>query len=42
MAYEWDEGRGRRVRLIKVSTVLALTVSVVSVPLAILLTAMPL
>ncbi len=42
MAYEWDAGRARRVQLIKMASMLALTVSAVSVPVALLLTASPL
>lgn len=42
MAYEWDEGRARKMRLIKLASVWALTASALSVPVALLLTASPL
>ncbi len=38
MAYEWDEGRARRVRLIKIASMWALTASALG---ALLLTAAP-
>ncbi|MEW9612801.1 hypothetical protein AB3G45_02875 [Shinella sp. S4-D37] len=42
MAYEWDAGRARRTQLIKMASMLALTASAVSLPIALLLTASPL
>ena len=42
MAYEWDEDRARKMRLIKLASVWALTASALSVPVALLLTASPL
>jgi len=42
MAYEWDEGRARKMRLIKLASAWALTASALSVPVALLLTASPL
>jgi len=42
MGYEWDEGRARKMRLIKLASVWALTASALSVPFALLLTASPL
>ncbi|NKM07959.1 hypothetical protein GFM29_29990 [Rhizobium leguminosarum bv. viciae] len=39
MAYEWDEGRARRTRLIKMASMWALMASALSVPVALLLTA---
>lgn len=39
MAYEWDEGRAQKMRLIKLASVWALTASALSVPIALLLTA---
>jgi hypothetical protein len=42
MAYEWDEGRARKMRFIKVASVWALSASALSVPVALLLTASPL
>lgn len=39
MAYEWDAGRARRTRLIRMASMLALTASAISVPVALLLTA---
>ena len=42
MVYEWNEGRARRARLIKMASMLALTASATSVPVALLLTASPL
>ncbi|WP_256119957.1 hypothetical protein [Shinella lacus] len=41
MAYEWDAGRARRAQLIKSVSMIALTASVISVPVAVLLTASP-
>jgi hypothetical protein len=41
MAYEWDEGRARKMRLIKLASLWALTASALSVPVALLLTASP-
>ena len=41
MVYEWDEGRAKRARLIKVASLLALTASAISVPIAVLMTASP-
>lgn len=41
MAYEWDAARARRAQLIKAASVIALTASVISAPLAVLLTASP-
>ena len=42
MVYEWDEGRARRARMIKMATMLALALSAISVPVALLLSASPL
>lgn len=42
MVYEWDEVRARRTRVIKIASMLALTASAISVPVALLLTASPL
>ncbi len=42
MAYEWDEGRARKLRLIKLAAVWALTASALTVPVALLLNASPL
>lgn len=42
MAYEWDAGRARRAQLIKMASMLALTASAISVPVALLLAASPL
>lgn len=41
MAYEWDASRARRTQLIKMVSMVALTASVISVPVAVLLTASP-
>lgn len=41
MAYEWDAGRARRMQLIKMVSMIGLTASVLSVPVAVLLTASP-
>ncbi|WP_256121524.1 hypothetical protein [Shinella lacus] len=41
MAYEWDAGRARRAQLIKAVSMIALAASVISVPVAVLLTASP-
>lgn len=42
MAYEWDEWRARRVRLIKIASMWPLSATALSVPVAVLLTASPL
>lgn len=42
MAYEWDAGRARRIRIIKFGTMVALGATVLSVPVAVLLSASPL
>jgi hypothetical protein len=42
MAYEWDEGRARKMRLIKLASAWALAASALSAPVALLLTASPL
>jgi hypothetical protein len=39
MAYEWDAGRARRAQVMRIAIVLALAASVISVPLALLLSA---
>jgi len=41
MAYEWDAGRARRTQLIKMASMIARTASVISVPVAVLVTASP-
>ena len=41
MVYEWDAGRARRTQFIKMVSMIALTTSAVSVPVALLLTASP-
>ncbi|WP_280954545.1 hypothetical protein [Metarhizobium album] len=41
MAYEWDAGRARRMQLIKLASMLALTASAISAPVALLLTTSP-
>lgn len=41
MAYEWDASRALRAQLIKAVSMLDLTASAISVPLAVLLTASP-
>jgi hypothetical protein len=42
LAYEWDERRPRRAQLVKLATAMALTLSAISVPVAVLLAASPL
>jgi hypothetical protein len=42
MAYEWNEDRARKMRLIKLASVWALIASALSVPVTLLLTASPL
>lgn len=42
MAYEWDRGRARRARLIRITYMLALVVSAITLPAAVLLAAVPL
>jgi hypothetical protein len=41
MAYEWDVRRARRTHMIKMVSMIALTASLLSVPVAVLLTASP-
>ena len=42
MAYEWDEGRARKLRLMKLASAWALTASALSIPITLLLAASPL
>ena len=42
MAYEWDESSARKLRLIKLASVCALTATALSVPVALFLNASPL
>ena len=41
MVYEWDEGRARRARFLRMTSMLALSASAICVSLALLLTAAP-